>query len=106
MESRDQMISFGLTKKEYDRCREVCFSQGIRSVSEMARAGINRLLQEPAQASDGALESRVAELEGRVHILGLQLKELSQSAALDSNRHQLRIPGSPFATKGSPFATK
>ncbi len=74
LDSRSKMISFRLTTEEYDKCRELCFTQGIRSVSEMARAGINLLLQQPGRMSQESLETRVAELEGRLHILALELK--------------------------------
>lgn len=69
------MISFRLTAEEYDKFRELCFARGIRSFSEMARAAINLLLQQPACAPQEALESRVAELEGRLHVLALELKK-------------------------------
>lgn len=72
------MISFRLTAEEYDKFRELCFAQGIRSVSEMARAAMHLLVQQPARAPKEALESRVAELEGRVHVLALEIKKLNQ----------------------------
>jgi hypothetical protein len=81
VESRSRMISFRLTAEEYNRFRELCFAHGIRSVSEMARAAINMLLQDPAQAPQQSLESRVAELEGRLHMLSLEMKKLNQNAA-------------------------
>lgn len=71
------MISFRLTAEEYDKFRELCFTQGIRSVSEMARAAMHLLVQQPARMPKEALESRVAELEGRVHVLALEIKKLS-----------------------------
>ncbi len=79
LESRSRMISFRLTAEEYDRFRELCFAHGIRSVSEMARAAINMLLQQPARAPQEALESRLAEVEGRLNMLSLQIKQLHQS---------------------------
>ena len=72
------MVSFRLTADEYDRFRELCSTCGTRSVSELARAAINSLLKQPAQAPSQALESRVAELEGRVNMLRLELRELRQ----------------------------
>lgn len=73
------MISFRLTAEEYEKFRELCFTQGIGSISEMARVAINMLLQQPARAPQEALESRVAELEGRLHMLALELKRLNQN---------------------------
>ncbi len=75
------MISFRLSAEEYDRFRELCFAQGLRSVSEMARAAINMLLQHPARAPQQSIEARVAEIEGRLHMLSLELKRLNQNAA-------------------------
>jgi hypothetical protein len=72
------MISFRLTAEEYDRIRELCSVSGTRSVSELARAAINSLLKQPSQAPAEALEYRVAELEGRVNMLRLEFKKLSQ----------------------------
>ncbi len=76
------MISFRLTQEEYEKFRRVCFTHGIKSVSEMARAAINMLLQDPERAPNEAIESRVAELEARVHMLFLELKRLDRSASL------------------------
>lgn len=73
------MISFRLTAEEYDQCRDLCFSQGIRSVSEMARTAIHLLLRQPSRAPQEALEARVAELEGRLHILALELKRVTHN---------------------------
>ena len=77
-ESRSRMISFRLTAEEYTRFRELCFTHGIRSVSEMARAAINMLLKEPDRVPEGALEVRVSELEGRLHMLALEIKKINQ----------------------------
>ncbi len=57
LDPRSRMISFRLTADEYDKCRELCFAQGLRSVSEMARAAINLLLQQPDRLPAGGLGS-------------------------------------------------
>jgi Arc/MetJ-type ribon-helix-helix transcriptional regulator len=91
VESRSRMISFRLTSEEYERFRELCFTNGIRSVSEMARAAINLLLQQPARAPQEALEGRVAELEGRLHMLALEMKQFA------SARSQSAMNSAPLA---------
>ena len=72
------MISFRLTADEYERFRELCNTCGTRSVSELARIAINSLLKQPAEVPAEALESRVAALEGRVNMLRMELKRLTQ----------------------------
>jgi len=71
------MISFRLTLGEYKRFRELCFTHGVRSVSELARAAIHMLLQQSAQVPQQSLESRVAAMEGRLHMLSLEIRLLS-----------------------------
>jgi hypothetical protein len=72
------MISFRLSADEYERFRELCSTCGTRSVSELARAAINSLLKAPVQVPSEALASQLAELEGRVNMLRLELAELRQ----------------------------
>jgi hypothetical protein len=75
-EPRTRMISFRLTAEEYDRFRELCSTCGTRSVSELARAAINSMLNEPGGVHRDALEHRVAELEVRVNTLRSELRNL------------------------------
>jgi Ribbon-helix-helix protein, copG family len=75
------MISFRLTADEYDRFHELCAACGTRSVSELARAAINALLKQPAHASSDSIESRVAELEGRVNSLRSELMKIRRQDA-------------------------
>jgi len=83
IEARSRMISFRLSAEEYERFRDLCFAQGANTVSEMARAAINLLLQEPSRASRQTLESRVAQLEGQISSLCLEIKRLSATRASD-----------------------
>jgi hypothetical protein len=76
-EFRSKMISFRLTIGEYERFRELCFAHGVRSVSELARAAIHMLLEQSAIVPQQSLESRIAAIEGRLHMLSLEIKRLS-----------------------------
>lgn len=99
LESRSRMISFRLTAEEYDKFRELCFTQGVRSVSEMARAAMHLLVQQPARLPQEALESRVAELEGRLHMLALEMKKLTYNGVSNA-------PGSPGSGVADAQVTK
>jgi Arc/MetJ-type ribon-helix-helix transcriptional regulator len=72
------MISFRLPNDQYERFRDLCYSQGMRSVSELARAAICRLIAEPDQGlvSREVLESRVASLEAQLSQVAQELKKL------------------------------
>ena len=73
------MITFRLTADEYDTFQERCLSLGLRSFSEMARAALNLLLQEPPPSSRQTLESRVAELENRLQVLTGEIRNLNRA---------------------------
>jgi hypothetical protein len=72
------MVSFRLTKDEYDRLREPCFMRGIRSVSELARVGVSLLLQQPERPPQKSLQARVADLQARVHMPSPKLEHENQ----------------------------
>jgi hypothetical protein len=80
--TRTKTISFRLTADEYERFLDLCSTCGTRSVSELARAAINSLLEQPAQVPSEALASRLAELEGRVNMLRSELTKLRQREVL------------------------
>jgi len=86
------MISFRLTAEEYDRFRDLCYAHGIRSVSEMARTAINMMLTQPSRAPQEALETRVSELESRLHLLSLEIKKLNQHSSAPSIASGVAIP--------------
>ena len=81
--THSKMISFRLPSDQYERFRDLCYSQGMRSVSELARAAIYRLIEEPDRdvVSREALESRVASLEAQLHLLAVELKKLRNAKA-------------------------
>ena len=75
---RSRMVSFRMSEEEYERLRQLCDAQGICSVSDLARAGINLLLQQPDSATPETLESRVTEIEGRLRLIALELRRMNQ----------------------------
>ena len=76
------MISFRLTAEEYERFRELCFNQGISSVSELARTAIHFFLQHPADLEEAGLESRVAKIEKRLELFAMDVKKLTSRNAI------------------------
>ncbi len=68
-DSRTRMISFRLSDEEYNEIRHLCFTRGIASVSEMARAALAWMLQQSQTNSYDCLEARVAQIEERLNAL-------------------------------------
>jgi len=83
-ESRSRMISFRLSEEEHERFRQLCFTHGIRSVSELARVAMNSYFEKPSRVSHDALESRIAAIENRLQMLALELEKLSRPDSVRS----------------------
>ena len=77
LETRTHMVSFRLTETEYSRLREISFSYGMRSVSEMARCALNMMLQQPQHSPEQLTEFRISEIENRVEMINGELKRIS-----------------------------
>jgi hypothetical protein len=75
------MISFRLSVEEYERFRDLCFTNGIRNVSEMARNAVSLMLQPPMSLPQESLETRVTGLESRLSVLFLEVKRLRRQLA-------------------------
>jgi hypothetical protein len=72
------MVSFRLSTQEYDSFRQLCIAHGLRSFSELARAGVHLLLEKSADTPQRALESRIGIVETRLRMMGLEIDRLSK----------------------------
>ena len=74
------MISVRLTTEEYSSFRELCFAHGIRTLSEMARTAMQMMHQQSSsQRPPDPVEARIAQLEGRLESLSLEVQRLGRS---------------------------
>ena len=63
---KSKMVSFRVSIEDYERLRIYCISKGQRSVSDLARLAVGTVVENGESPS---LETRIAEMEGRVHLL-------------------------------------
>jgi hypothetical protein len=82
LDLKSRMVSFRLTADEYERVRELCYSHGLPSVSEMARTAIHLLLNNLSTLPAQSLEGRLTELEGRVRTLASDVRKLQSRTAV------------------------
>jgi hypothetical protein len=68
------MISFRLSEDEYASLRNVCESEGARSVSDLARDAVHRLIHKDTEIP---VENIIRALEGRVDTLDFQVQQLT-----------------------------
>jgi hypothetical protein len=81
LKRREKMVSIRLSDDEYRRLKEMTQAQGARSVSDVARSAMQLMLAAHQAGSDGTIESRVRELDGRVAVLDREVQRLSALVA-------------------------
>jgi predicted DNA-binding protein len=71
------MISFRLSEEEYAGLRSLCENEGARSVSDLARDAVHRLV---SKGEETHVAVTLQELKGRLDTLDLQMQRLSMGA--------------------------
>ena len=70
------MVSFRLSEEEYEGLKHICMTVGARSLSDIAREAVQRLLSNGAEPkSDGDAQMRV--LHERMDALDQEVKRLA-----------------------------
>ena len=74
---RSKMISFRLSPEEFQTLQAACIEQGIRSISDMARMAMQRVIS--PQSSEDRLSEEVCDLRDRVRALSFEVDRLSKA---------------------------
>ena len=73
---RSKMVSIRLSDEEFRRLREMCETTGARSISDLAREAMHRLVDMPKNGH-GPVEMRLELLDQKVTNLQARLDKLS-----------------------------
>jgi hypothetical protein len=74
---KTRTISIRLSDDEYGALREVCQSQGVRSLSDFARLAIENLIVGGGLPAQFTVQSRLDALNTRVEVLDLAVERLA-----------------------------
>lgn len=77
---RTKMVSIRLLDDEYRQLKELCETTGARSVSDLAREAMFRLLSPPGEGGQ-AVEDRLRQLDQKVARLDAQMEALESRLA-------------------------
>ena len=77
LKRRSRMISFRVSEDEYIGLKNLCVNEGARSVSDMARDAVHRLMRNPQP--NHQLETVVQMLQGRIEALDVEVKRLGRA---------------------------
>ena len=90
LKRRSRMISFRVSEDEYAGLKNLCVTGGARSVSDMARDAVHRLITKHPWPND-QLETVVQVLQGKIEALDVEVKRLGQ--ALNRQKSTQSIAG-------------
>ena len=75
---KSKMISFRLSGEEYRLLQGACSKSGARSVSEMARAAMQRIILDQDVFRPGSTETEIRELRIKFNVLAAEVERLSR----------------------------
>jgi hypothetical protein len=80
LKPRNRLVYFRLSEEEYQRLTDICAAGGARSMSELARAALNRVTgdQDHGQALDALLRS-IEQATERLNELTAMLRMKAES---------------------------
>jgi len=94
LKRRTRLVSFRLSDEEYERVQGACVAEGARSISEFARAALQRTATNPvkhATFDEGhPVETRTQELIETMRELTRQLGQLNSLIRSDRDSLQFR----------------
>lgn len=74
---RSKMVSFRLSEQEYEGLISLCTTRGARSLSDLARDAMCRLLDAGNGSGDG-VETEIERLHGRMEELDREVRRLAE----------------------------
>jgi hypothetical protein len=76
--SRTKVVYFRVSEEEFERYMAFCRSQGVRSISDLARAGLEILVGEERGYTLSGLTERVTTLSGLIAGLSGTIQSLTE----------------------------
>ena len=76
LKRRSRMVSFRLSEEEYESLKDICLTAGARSISDIARDAVHRLIgNEGEQKKD--LETQLRLLNERIDAIDQEVRRLA-----------------------------
>jgi hypothetical protein len=85
LNKKSKMVSFRLSGEEYRLLQGACSKTGARSVSELARAAMQRIIME-GDFRPGSPESELRELKLKFNVLSAEVQRLARLIRSESER--------------------
>ncbi len=83
------MVNFRLSEDEYEYLKNMCVTEGARSISDFARSAVCRSIATRSISPQDQLDARVRHLDGKVEELDRAVKQLAEWME-NGNRSKVR----------------
>lgn len=83
LKPRNRLIYFRISDDEFKQFCEMCQSEGARSLSDLARSALKRLMKDGSVGSDQNVTQKLTALEDIVGELRLEIRRLTQRLKLE-----------------------
>lgn len=78
MKRRTHIVNFRLSEDEYESLKNVCLTEGARSISDFARAAVCRSITGHSSSPSDELYIRVSKLDDRVEELDRAVRRINE----------------------------
>ena len=75
---RTRIVSFRLSEDEYDQIRAVCIANGVRSISDFARAATRHWALNLPNESEDLIRTKMLRLDEKISELDGKFRKLNQ----------------------------
>jgi hypothetical protein len=76
LKRRSRMVSFRLSEEEYESLRDICLTAGARSISDIARDAVHRLIGSGGEQKQD-IETQLRLLHERVDLIDQEVRRLA-----------------------------
>jgi len=75
---RNRLVYFRISEEEFQRFSQLCLSEGARSLSELARCAVQRIIDSSASSPDDPVNVRLKRLDGLIEELEIRTRQLNE----------------------------
>jgi hypothetical protein len=75
--TRTRLVYFRISEDEFQEYTRLCQSEGVRSLSDLARSAVNRMIDSYGPGSEAVLTEKIQALEAITNSLNQHLSTLS-----------------------------
>jgi hypothetical protein len=78
LKPRNRLVYFRISEEEFRKVSDICQSEGARSLSDLARQAMQRLISDGALTTDGLMAEKLKTIDAIIYELNQKLQQLTK----------------------------